>query len=331
MTQIRVLVTGVGSTTALSVIKGLREQEVYDVCITGTDVNRRLEIAGSVFCDSFYRVPPASEEHEYVSSLQDIIEEKGIDLLVPIVDLELEVLARHREKIEPNCSLLLSSTETVEICNDKFRTFQWMAENEISTPGTLLDPSPSEIRETFGFDSPLLAKPRRGVSSRGVYEIRSEAELCLLDRIDEPIVQPKIEGTEYTIDVFAADGATSAVPRKRLETRAGISYKGRTIQNSELIAEATEIAEALDLIGPANIQCFETNSKYLFFEVNPRFSGSLTLSIEAGLNSPLHALQWAAAEQVILPDSFSEVTMCRYWEEVFHHGTEMTSKGRSDR
>ena len=46
MKKINVLITGVGSTTALSVIKGLRKQNEFDVFIVGTDINERDNITG---------------------------------------------------------------------------------------------------------------------------------------------------------------------------------------------------------------------------------------------------------------------------------------------
>ena len=42
-TKINVLLTGVGSTTAISVIKGLKKQNKYEINIVGTDIfNEKL-------------------------------------------------------------------------------------------------------------------------------------------------------------------------------------------------------------------------------------------------------------------------------------------------
>ena len=83
--HINVLVTGVGSTTAISVIKGLRRQEEFRVSVVGVDINDRTDIAGSSFCDRFFKVPPATDESNYLNALHDIVASESVDLLVPIV------------------------------------------------------------------------------------------------------------------------------------------------------------------------------------------------------------------------------------------------------
>ena len=52
--QVNILITGIGSTTAISVVKGLRQQKEISTKIVGVDINHRNEIAGSRFCDIFY-------------------------------------------------------------------------------------------------------------------------------------------------------------------------------------------------------------------------------------------------------------------------------------
>lgn len=316
--SLTVVVTGVGSTTAQSVIKGLRKQRTYDVEIIGADINPSTNIAGAYFCDSFERVAPATQTKQYLSDLRAIVDRYAVDLLVPIVDIELGVIAEHRDVFDEDVKILLSSEETIQICNNKYHTYEWFSAAGIPTPTTLRNPTPTAVLEHF--DSfPVVAKPARGVSSRDVYEIRNKEELCLLERIERPVVQPKLTGDEYTLDAFRRDGQTVVVPRQRLETRSGISYKGRTADEPELIEYGKEIMDDLDLFGPANIQCFVDGDEEInFFEINPRFSGSLPLTLEAGVNSPRFALDWAADEPSRIEQDFERVTMLRYWHEVFY-------------
>jgi carbamoyl-phosphate synthase large subunit len=320
--DLTVLVTGLGSTTAQSVLKGLRRQSTFELRIVGTDINNRTSIAGTRLVDAFEQVPLATHEDEYIDTLLRIIQEEGVDLLIPIVDIELAVLAANSDRIKRDCSLLLSDRETVEICNDKRRTVDFFEKHDIPTPATV-DPA-IEGRETIHeqLSFPLVAKPRRGVSSRDVYEIRSPEELVLLDRIENPTVQERCDGQEYTIDLYRQDNEFTAVPRKRLETRAGISYRGETVHDHSLIEYVRTIADALDIEGPANVQCFKSSEKTRFIEVNPRFSGSLPLTINAGINTPLYALRWANGDSPAVETSFRELQMCRYWEETYHEVTD---------
>lgn len=318
----RVLITGVGSTTALSVIKGLRKQKEFKVFIIGTDINKKDDIAGSYFCDKFFKVPLAIEEEKYVDTLIDIINLEAIDLLIPIVDIELEVIARNKDIFEKSTFLLLSSYNTIMTCNDKIRTFEFFNKIGISTMKTILINDYRKIKDIItysGIKYPIIVKPRKGVSSRDVYKIHSEEELFFVKRVKDPVVQEMGFGQEYTIDVFCdGEKLISAVPRKRVETRAGISYKGQTEKDINLINYAKKIAEALKIKGPANIQCFKDSDEIKFIEINPRFSGSLPLTIEAGVNTPLFALKIAAGGKLDPINDFKIVKMCRYWEEVFY-------------
>ena len=318
--NLRVLITGVGSTTALSVIKGLKKQTEYGVYTVGVDTNLSDEISGSKFCSKFYQVPHASDEKKYVDTLNDLINSESIDLVIPIVDAELEVISRNRDAVEDSAFLLLSSYHTIKNCLDKMKIYQFFKNINIPTPKTVPVDQNSDIKSLIqNISFPLIVKPRTGVSSRDVYEIRNEQELCLLKRVKNPIIQEMAKGQEYTIDVFYdGDKLVSAVPRKRIETRAGISYKGQTEKDETLINYASKIAEKLSIKGPANIQCFKDGAKVLFTEVNPRFSGGLPLTIAAVVNTPLFALKMAAGEQLKPINDFKIVKMCRYWNEIFY-------------
>ncbi|NLH39955.1 MAG: ATP-grasp domain-containing protein [Elusimicrobia bacterium] len=322
-TTFNILITGIGSTTAIGVIKALKKQNEFKVFIIGTDINEKENIAGSKFCDKFFQIPPATNEESYLNALNRIVNSESIDLLIPIIDIELEVIARNRNIIKKSTYLLVSSYKTIVTCNDKIKTYGFFKNFRIPTPQTFLIDnlnSTKDILANADINFPLILKPRKGLSSRDVYEIYNEEELCLIKRLKEPIIQEKAKGEEYTIDIFCdGENLISAVPRKRIDTRAGISYKGKTEKDEILINYAKKISEELHINGPANIQCFKKGDEIKFLEINPRFSGGLPLSIAAGINTPLFALKMAAGEKIKPVNDFKIVKMCRYWEEVFYY------------
>jgi carbamoyl-phosphate synthase large subunit len=325
MKAVTVLVTGLGSTTALSVIKGLRQQKEFSVFIIGVDINEFDNIAGSHFCDRYIKVPLATDVDEFIHVLLEIVHSENVDLFIPILDIELEIIAAHRELFEASTYLLLAPTDAILTCNDKLRTYEFFAFEGIPTLKSVIPYDINNIQrflKNSQIDFPFIAKPRAGVSSRDVFEIRSKEELGLIIRIRDPIIQEKGFGTEYTIDTFS-DGQRliSAVPRKRIETRSGISYKGQTERNGVLTEYAAMISDKLHIKGPANIQCFKNDDEIRFFEINPRFSGSLPLTIAAGVNPALFALRLCAGQVLDPVNEFKIVKMCRYWDEVFYGRT----------
>ncbi len=322
--KMNVAVTAAGSTNAISVIKALRCQSEFDVAIVGLDLNRRTHIAGSAFCDAFETVPPVAEEPAYIEAVLGITWEWKIDLLIPILDAELDVLARHRNRFDPRCCLLVSPHETIACCNDKEATIRFFLDNGIPTLPTVAVPDGTPVAgllEEKGLRYPLIAKPRRGHGGRDVHVIMCEEDLVLLRRVHDPLLQQMADGLEYSIDIFCEEGGRlrAAVPRVRLELRAGICYKGRTERDPAMVDQARRIAEGLRILGPANIQCFRSADDVRFTEVNPRFSAGLPLTVAAGVNTPLMALRLAAGRSVGAAMEFEIVTMCRYWQEVFYH------------
>ncbi len=196
-------------------------------------------------------------------------------------------------------------------------------EHNFPTPKTWLGSDLEGREENLSY--PLIVKPARGVSSIDVFRVKNAAELRnATDKVEIPVVQEYVEGTEYTIDVVSDMKCKllAVVPRERVEVKAGISYKGRTVRDEQLIEQTGEIARALGIRGACNIQCRVRDGRPIFFEVNPRFSGTLPLTIAAGVNSPLLLMKLAIGEKLdqIYYNFREGVYMARYWEEIFYYG-----------
>ncbi|MBK9530789.1 MAG: hypothetical protein IPO42_03130 [Chitinophagaceae bacterium] len=81
--MINVLVTSLGSNTAIGVIKALRYHK--DIAVTGTDSFPAHLSAGSTFADHFYQVPLAVD-NDYEDQLLRIITERQVQCVIPIHD-----------------------------------------------------------------------------------------------------------------------------------------------------------------------------------------------------------------------------------------------------
>lgn len=316
--RMNVLLTCMGSTTAISVAKALSSQGEYEVTIIGTDIHTEDMIAGSQFCHDFYTISPVQHEAQYLVDIQRIIAAHRVDLVIPIIDPELEVLARNRHLIERDTFLLLSPLETIRVCNDKLRMFQLLIAEGIPT----LETFPPSEKDPGLLHYPLVIKPRFGWGSHHVHEIERPEDLSVLPLIPDPLLQEKGRGEEFTVDVFSdGDQVIAVLPRWRIETRSGISYKGESVHHPLLCEYAERIARVLHILGPANIQCFVDGDDIRILEVNPRFSAGLPLSTAAGVNFPLLALKMARGETLTPQRTFKQMRMCRYWEEVFYERT----------
>jgi carbamoyl-phosphate synthase large subunit len=316
-------VDAAGTATAISVIKGLKYQKKYECKIITIDVNPF--VAGRYLSDKFYTVPPAEHPHA-VDILLKICKEEHVDLLVPIFDLWLPAISKAREVFQKLGTFpLISAPETIEVCIDKYKTFQFFKENNIPTVKTFTREFILRKIENNGkLSFPLFIKPRiGGRASINAFKVEDKSELLFyISRTKNWIVQEYIDGEEYTLDCLnTLDGkkCLAVVVRKRIETKGGLSVKSETVYDEELIKFAIKIGEKLKIVGPYNIQCFKDKDGNIFFtEINPRFAGTHAFSIIAGLNSILYVLDMLNGVEIepIFNKIKYGLRMVRFWDEI---------------
>jgi carbamoyl-phosphate synthase large subunit len=91
----------------------------------------------------------------------------------------------------------------------------------------------------------VIAKPRSGKGSRDVIMIEDESDLrYVTSKYHDMIFQQYLPGIEYTIDVLSDLNKEPlfAVPRIRLQTKGGISTKGKIVRNQKMEEDCMNIA-----------------------------------------------------------------------------------------
>ncbi len=267
--------------------------------------------------DSAYRVPLTSDP-SYLDEVMAICEAEQVGLLIPTIDDELPVFARAADAFAARGVRVVVSPElTTRVCNDKFETCRALRANGISAaasflPGTL--PRDSEL--------PLFIKPRFGRGGVGAIVARTRRELeFFVEYVPDPVVQAYLDGPEFTIDVLCDfDGhPLSIVPRERVVVRAGVIDRGRTVNDPRLIELALACTRALPFRGPINIQCRVVQGRPTVFEINPRFSGGIPLTIAAGADFPAMLLRLHAGQRVTpsIGAFADDFWMTNYEESIF--------------
>jgi carbamoyl-phosphate synthase large subunit len=245
-----------------------------------------------------------------------LVIEHDARLVVPLADLDHLLLAEHSDEL--GALVLLPGPETIRLCEDKYAAHSFFADHAIPTPGTWL---PDELPDDLQF--PVLVKARRGFGSRHIYRAadRRELDFFLGYTTQESMVQQVCAGEEFSIDVFCdVDGrCLNAVPRTMIESKGGESIKGMTIRDWQLIEHGCRVAEALRIVGPANVQCFrELDGSLPVTDVNPRFGGGFPLPTAAGSRYPELALALAAGErpEPALGEFREGVVMTRFFSQL---------------
>lgn len=272
-------------------------------------------------CDARHVVPRVNAPN-YLDALLDIVKRERVHLVVPTVDLDLKLLADHRDRFAAaGCRVLVSSPEVVAICQDKRKTFRFLSRHGIPVPETL-SPATALRRPRLGY--PRFLKPWDGHAGRGLAVAHNRQELAFYARrIPNAIVQDFLRGTEFTCDAYVDFDlqVRCVVPRQRIEVRAGEVSKGRVVKDRLLMDQAAALVQTLGA-GPGviTIQLIKTGPDELrFIEINPRFGGGAPLSIKAGADFPRWVLQEMLGQKPrIVFDGFRDgLTMLRYDAEVW--------------
>ena len=252
-------------------------------------------LAPALYAADHHALVPRIEDAGYVPALRALVDEHGVELVVPLTDLDQLTLAESRDEL--GALVLLPDAETVERLGDKYLAHVLFEDQGIASPPTWL---PNGVPDDATF--PLLVKARRGFGSRHIYRADDRAQLGFFLGYTpvESIVQACLGGEEFSIDVFCdLDGrCLNAIPRTMIESKGGESIKGMTIRDERLIELARDVAEKLQLVGPANIQCFrERDGTHFVTDINPRFGGGFPLPLAAGGRYPELALALARGER----------------------------------
>ncbi|MDP2628703.1 MAG: N-acetylneuraminate synthase family protein [Nanoarchaeota archaeon] len=303
----RVMVTGAGADSGLSVIRILKEKGYY---VHACDAD--LDSSGLYLADSFSILPLAKNEDEFINQVKKIVIGKKIDVIFPNVDEELKVFARYEKEIP--CKVVISPYHTVEICQNKLSALE-LLKDIIPAPHT------NNLMESY----PLIVRPVVSRGSRNVYKVSNEKEKDFFSEYIRtqnlvPMTQEFLPGVEYTIDaLFDLDGNfVVAAPRKRIATKGGASSIGETEKNKLLITFVENISKKLKFIGPVNIQFKEDKNGVLkFLEINARCSGGLMISYENKLNIPELMLKILRGEKINDSElNYKEGKVYRYLTEV---------------
>lgn len=278
-------------------------------------VNSTIDAASMPVADGAFTAPPVYH-NEYIEYLYFICQKYDIKLLIPLLDLELPVLARHRESFEQRGTrLAVSKPHVIDICNDKLSTVGFLKKLRLKTPFTT-----SGIEEAL--DSiqrlprpyPLIIKPRRGMGSIAVKIAENKKELLVLfekvksdirnsylkyydgyDPETAVIIQEKARGQEYGLDIINdLDGNyITTFIKQKIELRHGETSIALTVEIPELQDTGRLIGETLKHTGILDADLFWDGHEVTVLEMNARFGGGYPFSHLAGANIPAAYIQWA--------------------------------------
>lgn len=296
MKTFRILFTGVGRRVELmQTFRQAANRLNVILKLYGADMSGTAPALS--FCD-YTRKVCGMRDADYIPQLLRICEADHIDLLIPTIDTDLLVLSQNETKFdEIGTKVLISKPDKIAICRDKNYTADFFEVCGLKAPRTVND------YHFYHGPYPCFIKPKDGSSSINAFKVENESELMIYaEQVGEYIVQPFIEGTEYTVDIFCdfEGNPISITPRIRVAVRAGEVLKTEIAMDEKIIEECRNLISRFQPCGPITVQLIRQNrtSDDYYIEINPRFGGGAPLSMKAGARSAEAILKLLSGEKV---------------------------------
>jgi carbamoyl-phosphate synthase large subunit len=270
----------------------------------------------------FWTMQPTRDEH--VPELIQECKQRGIRAILPTRDGELSFWSRHAMTFAAaGIKVIVSPPESVERCLDKTLFSEFGRQR-----GLRVIPTSSSIDD---IDAKLfVVKERFGAGSRSLgLSLNRDAAIAHATTLQSPIFQPFIEGREISIDAWANvhGHVKGVVLRRRDQVVNGESRITTTFRDPRLEAQAKTWIETYGVQGPVVMQALlDPSGAVHLIELNARFGGASTASIQAGLDS----LYWSLIDamggdtyQLPFIRSETEVRQVRIPTDIHIHGTNL--------
>lgn len=252
--------------------------------------------------DRFYLVPRITAP-DYLDTVLDICRKESVDGVFSLIDPELSMLAKERERfLAVGTTPVISPYELVETCFDKYRMYRMLCEMQIPTGKCYVEKEEFYRALQKGEISyPVFVKPVKGSASIHINKAYSDKEIeVLFSLYDDLMIQEYMDGTEYGADVYVdmlTGRCTSIFVKEKIKMRAGETDKSVSVKDGALFSLIEKFVEKCGFCGMIDIDIFKIGGTYYISEVNPRFGGGYPHAYECGVNMPEQVIRNLRGEE----------------------------------
>ena len=275
--ELSILVLGVSGNVSAGILRVVRAN-FKDAYIIGACVNKTLN---STYSDEFIISPYASDAL-FSNWLENLCISKNISVVLSGVEEINDALSIIKEDIYNLTStvVLCPRIEAQAIGKDKYKTSDWLKNNDFNYPITILPSTKHDVISFYDLlQKNLILKPLNGKSSQGIYYLESTNDIDDID-IDFPsYALQEVIGSkedEYTVGCFQFQNGLCVKPiiMKR-QLKDGHTVFAQIVQNEKIAHYCLEITKKIKPLGPLNIQLrLNDFGEPVCFELNVRFSGT---------------------------------------------------------
>ena len=310
-----ILLSPVGGQAMHGIIEYFRERGHR---VIGIDSNP--ETVGRHFVDGFYCVPRV-DDPRYPEEIPEVVRKEEVECFISWLDTE--VLFWNGRATAGELPPEISSVHTFNLrpdlaqFYDKLECAKTLTREGFLVPGTVAPAFGSPMPEL-----PCILKPRISTGSRDVIKIEDEVawefHSMRLAHKGRFVAQEFIDGPEYTVDFFAERGVlVNAVVRQRLDAQ-GVSLRGEVVPCPAILDIVEGIVSCFSIDGLNNMQFIEQGGGYYATDFNPRPSGTIMLSVRAGVDLLNNLIERKEGKPLTRYGEPRPLKMVRYLEEHYY-------------
>ena len=282
-------------------------------------------------------ISPLIYDKNYIPFLVDYCKRNSIDILISLFDIDLLILARHKNQFEEiGTKVIVSDPKIIEICNDKWKTYQFLKDNGFHAPISFLNMDDVISQIAIGEMSyPIVVKPRYGCGSISVDIAYDEEDLRYLTKKanediensylkyesamteDKVIYQECLKGQEYGADIINdLNGKTqNVIVRKKIAMRSGETDIAELVDEPSIKIVLEKLGKVTKHIANMDCDVFLVDGVPYILEMNARFGGGYPFSHMGGCNLPKAIIEWVK-DNVVDKDTISAKTGITGFKEI---------------
>ncbi|WP_332650947.1 ATP-grasp domain-containing protein [Lysinibacillus sp. 54212] len=290
-----VLVTGAAGDIGRGMSQILKDIHFIDKVI-GVDINDQFP--SHLFYD-YFRTCPKVISNNYMDIIETIVKMYDIKLIIPTSEPEIRFFNKNKISEIAGVKILMPSFNIMDLAFDKYETSEFLKKNGFPSPWTY------EVANSVPLEFPCIIKSKDGSGSKAISIVTEknyvEMKKGKEDWIFQELLLPNDE--EYTCGIFKAknnEHLKTIVFRRTLS--GGRTGYAEVVENTIISNFLNEVCKCIDFSGSINIQLRLTTKGPMIFEINPRFSSTITFRHQLGFKD----VEWS------ILDHFGELNQIEF-------------------
>lgn len=308
----KVLIGSNGGLTGIYLAKQYRKMN--GVTVYGADSSTTS--TGKFFVNKQFELPPATHI-SFIEELVSLLNDYGVDIYLPTHSKETKIVSQNADIIrsKTKARFLITPSETFAALENKKSANSKLKEAGIPVP---------QIIEDLDCEYPIIMKNDIGSGSTGTIKISNKAiHEAYRSSCKDVSFYRVMQGKEYTLDCMFDDKGEliGYNQRQRIKTIGGAVSITTNSGEFDIRPWLKILAKTWKFCGCVNFQYIVQEGTPYFIDINLRYpSGGLPLSVASGLDVPkltLDVLMGRPYQKFVLPKENKQLTMYRYFEEIF--------------